>query len=46
MSVLERHAEALLAAEAENLQSMAFEDKEFAEKYHQEGLELFRKMGI
>jgi tetratricopeptide (TPR) repeat protein len=30
--------------EAEELQIKAFEDKGFAEKYHQEGIELFRKM--
>jgi tetratricopeptide (TPR) repeat protein len=32
--------------EAEDLQTHAFEDKEFADRYHQEGLELFRKLGI
>ncbi|MEI6215320.1 MAG: tetratricopeptide repeat protein [Desulfuromonadales bacterium] len=32
--------------EAEELQVRAFEDKEFAERYHQEGLELFRKFGV
>jgi tetratricopeptide (TPR) repeat protein len=31
--------------EAEELQTLTFEDKEFAERYHQEGLELFKRMG-
>jgi tetratricopeptide (TPR) repeat protein len=32
--------------EAEDLQSLAFKDKEFAEKYHQEGLSLFKSLGV
>jgi tetratricopeptide (TPR) repeat protein len=35
-----------LADEADDLQVRAFEDKDFAGKYHQDGLDLLKKMGL